>query len=129
MAQRNFRDRRAQKCNDLEIENAQLKANHESDRSAWIEQLRQRDAENARLSVQLADGNAKSAQIDLENRQLKDRIAEMQRELGTLYPSAANHSSTCTAFLGRKLSSHAANLLKPCLHRIRTILILQIRCR
>ncbi|KAH0335703.1 hypothetical protein KCU81_g8901, partial [Aureobasidium melanogenum] len=82
MAQRNFRDRRAQKCNDLEIENAQLKANFESERSAWMEQLRQRDAENARLSAQLADGNAKSAQIDLENRQLRERIAEMQRELG-----------------------------------------------
>ncbi|KAH0171201.1 hypothetical protein KCU67_g2295, partial [Aureobasidium melanogenum] len=115
MAQRNFRDRRAQKCNDLEIENAQLKANHESDRSAWIEQLRQRDAENARLSAQLADGNAKSAQIDLENRQLKDRIAEMQRELD----AAKAHHANAHAHPSHPQRSVASNLVSS-VHQILT---------
>lgn len=106
MAQRNFRDRRAQKCNDLEVENLQLKQSHESDRSAWMEQLRQRDAENATLAAQLADGNAKLAQTDLENRQLKERIAEMQRELGTSYMTLLSKiPSTCAAFSKEKFSS------------------------
>ncbi|KAG9765763.1 hypothetical protein KCU73_g188, partial [Aureobasidium melanogenum] len=115
MAQRNFRDRRAQKCNDLEIENAQLKANYESDRSAWIEQLRQRDAENARLSAQLADGNAKSAQFDLENRQLKDRIAEMQRELD----AAKAHHANAHAHPSHPQRSVASNLVSS-VHQILT---------
>ncbi|KAG9544454.1 hypothetical protein KCU97_g21513, partial [Aureobasidium melanogenum] len=115
MAQRNFRDRRAQKCNDLEIENAQLKANYESDRSAWMEQLRQRDAENARLSAQLADGNAKSAQIDLENRQLKERIAEMQRELD----AAKAHHASAHAHPSHPQRSVASNLVSS-VHQILT---------
>ncbi|KAI4731946.1 hypothetical protein E4T49_00078 [Aureobasidium sp. EXF-10728] len=84
-AQRNFRDRRAQKCQDLEVENARLKedvADSEAQRSALVEQLRQRDAENARLVAREGDAVVAKAQADLELRQAKERIMELQRELG-----------------------------------------------
>lgn len=121
MAQRNFRDRRAQKCNDLEVENQQLRQSYETDRSAWMEQLRQRDAENASLVAQLADGNAKLAQADLENRQLKERIAEMQRELGTFYITLLSKPIHLCSLFRRKVllftrqtcSSHVFNESEP----------------
>lgn len=116
MAQRNFRDRRAQKCHELELENEQLKKDNGADRSAWMEQLRQRDAENARLSTQLADANAKAVQIDLENRRLTERIAEMQRELGTfISPCCQTIIHLHSLCWRRKIFPYASNLLKLCL--------------
>ncbi|KEQ94953.1 hypothetical protein AUEXF2481DRAFT_40203 [Aureobasidium subglaciale EXF-2481] len=81
VAQRNFRDRRAQKCQDLEAENAKLKDEHadamaklHNDISALQAALIQSTAEKANLI-------AEKARADLECSQAKERILEMQKEL------------------------------------------------
>ncbi|KAI5236957.1 hypothetical protein E4T43_08301 [Aureobasidium subglaciale] len=81
VAQRNFRDRRAQKCQDLEAENAKLKDEHadamaklHNDLSALQAALIQSTAEKANLI-------AEKARADLECSQAKERILEMQKEL------------------------------------------------
>ncbi|CAD0112251.1 unnamed protein product [Aureobasidium uvarum] len=77
-AQRNFRDRRAQKCQELEIENAQLKAEKaeaEARESTLI-------ADNARLAATVGDAVAGKAQAVLELQQERERNMELQRQIG-----------------------------------------------
>lgn len=104
IAQRHFRDRRAQKCNDLEIENTQLKETHRVEMSALREQLMQRDAHIAALLAEKVDAVAERARVDSECTQLRERNAVLQRELGM--------------FLSFSI-----------LHCMRPILISQPRCR
>jgi hypothetical protein len=82
IAQRHFRDRRAQKCNDLELENTQLKETHRADMSALREQLMQRDAHVTALLAEKVEAAAERARIDSELSQLRERNAVLQRELG-----------------------------------------------
>lgn len=82
IAQRHFRDRRAQKCNDLEIENTQLKETHRAETAALREQLMQRDAHIAALLAEKVDAVAERARIDSECNQLRERNAVLQKELG-----------------------------------------------
>jgi hypothetical protein len=82
IAQRHFRDRRAQKCNDLELENSQLKETHRAEVSALREQLMQRDAHVTALLAEKVDAAAERARIDSELSQLRERNAVLQRELG-----------------------------------------------
>jgi hypothetical protein len=84
IAQRHFRDRRAQKCNDLELENTQLKEAHRLEMSALREQLMQRDAHIAALLAEKVDAVAERARVDLEFSQLRERNVVLQRELGML---------------------------------------------
>jgi hypothetical protein len=85
IAQRHFRDRRAQKCNDLELENTQLKEAHRLEMSALREQLMQRDAHIAALLAEKVDAGAERARVDSECNQLRERNVVLQRELGTFY--------------------------------------------
>lgn len=85
IAQRHFRDRRAQKCNDLELENAQLKESHRAEMSGLREQLMQRDAHIAVLLAEKVDAAAEKARIDSELSQFRERNAVLQRELGMFY--------------------------------------------
>jgi hypothetical protein len=85
IAQRHFRDRRAQKCNDLELENTQLKEAHRLEMSALREQLMQRDAHIAALLAEKVDAVAERARVDSEFSQLRERNVVLQRELGTFY--------------------------------------------
>ena len=87
IAQRHFRDRRAQKCNDLEIENTQLKETHRVDMSALRDQLMQRDAHIAALLAEKVEAAAERARAESELNQLRERNTVLQRELGMfLYP-------------------------------------------
>jgi hypothetical protein len=85
IAQRHFRDRRAQKCNDLELENTQLKEAHRLEMSALREQLMQRDAHIAALLAEKVDADAERARVDSECNQLRERNVVLQRELGMFY--------------------------------------------
>jgi hypothetical protein len=85
IAQRHFRDRRAQKCNDLELENSQLKETHRGEMSALRDQLMQRDAHITALLAEKVDAAAERARIDSELSQLRERNVVLQRELGMLY--------------------------------------------
>jgi hypothetical protein len=85
IAQRHFRDRRAQKCNDLELENSQLKETHRGEMSALRDQLMQRDAHITALLAEKVDTAAERARIDSELSQLRERNVVLQRELGMLY--------------------------------------------
>jgi hypothetical protein len=85
IAQRHFRDRRAQKCNDLEIENTQLKETHRVEMSALREQLMQRDAHIAALLAEKVDAVAERACVDTECNGLRERNVVLQRELGMFH--------------------------------------------
>ena len=94
IAQRHFRDRRAQKCNDLEIENTQLKETHRVEMSSLREQLMQRDAHIAALLAEKVDAVAERARVDSECNQLRERNAVLQKELGKSHILPLDRNST-----------------------------------
>ncbi|KAI4786047.1 hypothetical protein E4T44_08723, partial [Aureobasidium sp. EXF-8845] len=115
IAQRHFRDRRAQKCNDLELENSQLKETHRGEMSALRDQLMQRDAHITALLAEKVDAVAERARVDSELSQLRERNVVLQRELDAakLHHANAHASHPQRAAITSNFVSSVHQILTP----------------
>lgn len=95
VAQRNFRDRRAQKCAELEVANKELDDRYNRDMHVKNEQLMAQGARIAQLEAEKAQSETEKTALALENDKLKVQL--QQRELGTSYisPLSSPHTRLC----------------------------------
>ncbi|THY94859.1 hypothetical protein D6C92_04677 [Aureobasidium pullulans] len=112
VAQRNFRDRRAQKCAELEVANKELDDRYNRDMHVKNEQLMAQGARIAQLEAEKAQSETEKTALALENDKLKVQLQQRELDIAKLQ-SASSTAQSQRSMLAPSSVSSVHQILTP----------------